>query len=241
MGCVAAEEEAAELWAAAHGDLGTLDRFVARRVAGEPLAWITGQTTFCGEVIVVHPGVYVPRWQSEPLAREARRRLAPGGVAVDLCTGAGPIPVALGCRRGFARVIGTDLDPAALACAAANGVEAIRSDLAMALLPALAGGVDLVTGIVPYVPSEELARLPRDVLTHEPLGALDGGSGGTVLLERAVAEAAVLLRPGGSLLLELGGDQADALAPALAGHGFGAIVVARDEDGDVRSLWCRRA
>lgn len=197
--------------------------------------------TFCGEVIIVHPGVYVPRWQSEPLAREARRRLVPGGVAVDLCTGAGPIPVALGCREGVARVVGTDLDPLAVACARANGVEAIESDLASALLPALAGKVDLVTGIVPYVPSQELGLLPRDVLAYEPLRSLDGGLGGTVLLERAIAEAAVLLRTGGSLLLELGGAQADALAPALAGQRFGDIVVARDEDGEVRSLWCRRA
>lgn len=238
---MAASEEAAELWTAAGGDRVRLEGFVARRVAGEPLAWISGQTIFCGEVIAVHPGVYVPRWQSEPLAREARRRLGPGGVAVDLCTGAGPIPVALGCRQGFARVVGTDVDPLALVCAAANGVEAIQSDLAAALLPMMAGRVDLVTGIVPYVPSEALAALPRDVLAYEPLGSLDGGPGGMAVLERAVAEAAALLRPGGSLLVELGGRQADLLAPALAAHGFGEIVVCHDEEGDVRSLWCRRA
>ncbi len=238
---MAAEDEAAELWAAAGGDLATLGDFLARRVTGEPLAWIVGSTTFCGETIVVHPGVYVPRWQSEPLALEARRRLTPGGVAVDLCTGAGPIPVALGCRQGFARVVGTDLDPAAVSCATANGVEAIECDLATALLPSLGGRVDLVTAVVPYVPSEELAHLPRDVLAHEPRRALDGGPGGTVLLGRAVAGAATLLRPGGSLLVELGGEQADALGPLLVGHGFGEIVVARDEDGDVRSLWCRRS
>lgn len=105
----------------------------------------------------------------------------------------------------------------------------------------MAGRVHVVTGIVPYVPSQALAALPRDVLAYEPIGSLDGGPGGVLVLERAVAEAAALLRSGGSSLVELGGRQADALAPALAAHGFGEIVVCSDEDGDVRSLWCRRA
>ncbi|HXP32574.1 MAG TPA: hypothetical protein VN820_01095, partial [Acidimicrobiales bacterium] len=70
-GCVAAEEEAAELVDVAGRDRDRLAELVARRCSGEPLAWLTGTVHFCGETVLVHPGVYVPRWQSEPLALEA--------------------------------------------------------------------------------------------------------------------------------------------------------------------------
>jgi release factor glutamine methyltransferase len=70
-GFVAAQEEADELLARAASDVELLDSLVARRLTGEPLAWITGSVAFCGLQIRVDRGVYVPRWQSEPLARRA--------------------------------------------------------------------------------------------------------------------------------------------------------------------------
>ena len=97
-GFVAAEEEAAELLAAG----GDLDALVARRLTGEPLAWITGTAPFCGLWIRVDPGVYVPRWQTEALARRAVERLPADGVAIDLCTGSGAIATVL-CRTARAR------------------------------------------------------------------------------------------------------------------------------------------
>ena len=77
-GCVAAEEEADEMLAGAT-DPTTLDRWVARRTDGEPLAWIVGATTFCGIRLRVDPGVYVPRPQTEDLARRAVALLPTGG------------------------------------------------------------------------------------------------------------------------------------------------------------------
>jgi release factor glutamine methyltransferase len=78
------------------------------------------------------------------------------------------------------------------------------------------------------------------VLAYEPLRALDGGPDGTLLLVRAAREAASLLRGGGSLLLELGGDQAERLRPVLAAFGYRDVEVARDEEGDVRAVYGRR-
>jgi len=97
-----------------------------------------------------------------------------------------------------------------------------------------------VTAVVPYVPSEELHLLPRDVLAHEPRRALDGGPRGTVVLERAARAAARWLRPGGSVLLELGGEQADELSTIMADAGLTAIRVHRDEDGRDRAIEARR-
>jgi release factor glutamine methyltransferase len=90
-GCVAADEEADELLAAACGDSDVLDDLITRRRNGEPVAWLTGSVTFCGIKLFVAPGVYVPRWQTEPLARRAATLLPVAGVAVDLCTGTGAI------------------------------------------------------------------------------------------------------------------------------------------------------
>jgi len=233
---VAAEDEAAELIDAADGDEGRLSELVLRRCTGEPLAWLVGSVRFCGETVLVSPGVYVPRWQSEPLALEAVRRLTRDGLAVDLCTGSGAIAVVLGRRRPQARVVATEIDPVAAACARSNGVDVHLGDMASGLPPTLAGEADVVTAVVPYVPTGELRLLPRDVVAHEPLGALDGGEDGTDLLVRAVQTSALLLRRDGSLLVELGGDEAERLGPVLEANDFHDIELLEDGDGDLRGL-----
>ncbi len=210
-GCVAPCEEADELLEAAGANESLLEELVSRRTEGEPLAWVTGSTTFAGHHVRVRPGVYVPRWQTEALARRAIELLPARGLAADLCTGAGAIAVALAKARPEARVVASDIDPAAVACATENGVDVFLGHLGDPLPGELRGHFDVVIAVVPYVPSTELEYLPRDVREYEPLLALDGGPGGTRVLEGAVRAAAGLLRPGGALLLELGGDQADAL------------------------------
>ena len=227
-GFVAPDEEAAELTAAARDD-GELDAMLARRLTGEPLAWITGTTTFCGLAVRVDPGVYVPRWHTEVIAERAAQLLPDGGVAVDLCCGSGAIGAVLRARRPAARVVGTDLDPRACACARTNGVEALEGDVLAPLPPELRGHVDVITGVVPYVPTSELALLQRDTLTFEGTLAYDGGPDGAALLRRALREAPAWLRPGGALVLELGGEQAALL-------GLDDAEVLRDADGDVRGV-----
>jgi len=239
-GCIAAEEEAKELIDAAAGDGARLQALVARRCTGEPLAWLIGSVTFCDQTVVVHPGVYVPRWQTEPLALEAAARLPEHGVAVDFCTGAGAVAAVLARLRPLARVLATEIDPAAVACARSNGLEVFQGDMAVNLPRTLVGKVDVVTAIVPYVPTRELRFLPRDVTRYEPRAALDGGADGMRLLRRAVLEAGPLLRPGGSLLLELGGNEADLLQPVLAANGYRDVQRHYDEDGDLRAVFCLR-
>jgi len=92
----------------------------------------------------------------------------------------------------------------------------------------------VVVGVVPYVPTGELSLLQRDTFTFETPLAYDGGADGCGFLRRAIAGAAGVLAPGGALLLELGGEQAEILAPELAA--FSDVAVLRDEDGDVRGI-----
>jgi release factor glutamine methyltransferase len=236
-GCVAPVAEATELRAAAP-DAATLERWLRRREGGEPLAWITGSTEFCGRRLHVAPGVYVPRPQTEELARRASAHLRPGGWSIDLCTGCGAVAAHLAAELPSATVIGVDVDRTAAACARRNGVPALAADLDAPLRAA--GGADVVTAVAPYVPTAELAHLPRDVIRHEPTGALDGGADGLDLVRRVVAAAARLLHPGGRLLLELGGEQDAELAPALAAAGFTTVETWYDQDGDLRGLAARR-
>jgi len=235
-GFIAPEEEADELLACAAGDVGLLDSLVARRLTGEPLAWIIGRVWFCGLEIHVDPGVYVPRSQSEPLARRAVDRLPGNGTAIDLCTGSGAIARTLMSNHPGARVVASDLDGRAVACATKNGVEAYVGDLFAPLPRTIEGRVDVVVGVVPYVPTPALPFLQRDTFAFESPLAYDGGRDGTEVLRRVLTDTPRFLRLGGALLLELGGEQAGALGDALARLGYVDVSVLVDEDGDVRGI-----
>jgi release factor glutamine methyltransferase len=235
-GCVAPAEEADALFKASSEGVGRIEGLVVRRLRGEPLAWITGSVVFGGVRIHVDPRVFVPRPQTQAMARRAVALVPADGVAVDLCTGSGAVAAVLGSAHPRATVVATDIDPVAVACARRNGVSALVGDLDEPLPPSLLGRVDVMTAVVPYVPTEELAFLPRDVLAHEPRSALDGGPRGTTLLVRAAEAAARWLAPGGSVLLELGGDQAGEVATALEDVGLSGIRVHRDGDGQDRAI-----
>ena len=238
-GCIAPGEEADALFLAAGEGVGPIEELVARRLGGEPLAWITGSVRFCDVRIDVDPGVFVPRPHTQAMAQRAVSLLPAEGIAVDLCTGSGSVAAVLGSAYPQATVVATDIDPVAVACARRNGVRALVGDLDDPLPASLLRNVDVMTAVVPYVPTEELAFLPRDVLANEPRRALDGGPRGTTLLYRAAEAAARWLRPGGSVLLELGGDQAVELATTLVEFGLSEIVVHRDGDGQDRAIEAR--
>jgi release factor glutamine methyltransferase len=235
-GFVAAEDEAEKLLARAAGDAELLDSLVERRLTGEPLAWITGRVSFCGLEIRVDPGVYVPRWQSEPLARRAVERLPATGTAVDLCTGSGAIAKTLMANRPGARVVASDIDERAVACAAANGVEVYLGDLFAPLPSTLEGRADVVVSVVPFVPTPALPLLPRDTFAFESSLSYDGGPDGTQILRRVLTDSSRFLRRGGALLLELGGVQADALSDDLARLSYLDVTLLVDDDGDARGI-----
>ena len=232
-GCVAAVEEADELLAAAPDDA-SLEEWICRRERGEPLAWITGTLRFCGHTVRVDRGVYVPRLQSEELARRAAALLAAGGGrAADLCTGAGAIAVHLMAEAPTSTVVAVDIDTRAVVCARRNGVLALVADLGA---PLCTQGFDVVTAVAPYVPTGELRLLPADVQRYEPRRSLDGGNDGLDVVRRIVVSAGRLLRPGGWLLVEVGANQDRALSPTLVACGFDVVDVWFDEDGDLRGL-----
>ena len=98
-GFVAPGAEADALLQASSEGVGPIEDLVARRLRGEPLAWITGWVRFCGLRVRVDRGVFVPRPHTEALARRAVELLPAAGIAVDLCTGSGAMGVVLGSAR----------------------------------------------------------------------------------------------------------------------------------------------
>lgn len=237
-GFVAADEEAAELLAAADGDQERLDAMVARRLEGEPLAWITGWVEFCGLRVRVCEGVYVPRWHTELVAERAVERLPEHGAAIELCTGAGAIAKVLMARRPDARVVASDVDPRAVECARSNGVDAHVGDLFAAHEDT---PVDVVVAVVPYVPTRALPLLQRDTFRFETPLAYDGGEEGLDVLRRVLHEGPRYLKPGGAIVLEVGGSQAGDLDADIAAVGYRDAREITDEDGDLRGIELTRA
>jgi len=217
-----------------------LGAIVARRLNGEPMAWITGHVQFCALDVRVDTGVYVPRPQSQPLASRAAALLPEAGVGIDLCTGSGAIAKVMATTHPRARVVASDIDERAIACALANGVEAWHGDLFAPLPAPLAGLVDVIVGIVPYVPTSALSLLQRDTLAFESPLSYDGGPDGADILRRVLIESPRFLRPGGVVLLELGGEQADDLATDLANLGYDEVITLVDDEGDIRGIEARR-
>lgn len=236
---MAADEEALELTAAAPDDV-TLDGWVARRTAGEPLAWITGTAKFCGISVSIDPGVYVPRWQSEPLARKAADLLPTDGTGVDLCAGSGAVALVLRAAHPRALVLATEAHPLAVANARRNGVDVRKGHLFDPLPDELAGAVDVVVAVAPYVPTSALHLLPRDVLAFEPRKALDGGQDGLEVVAEVVGSSRRWVRCGGWLLLEVGSDQVEPTSDLFQSAGYDQLSVLTDGDGDRRAVVGRR-
>ena len=221
-----------------------LEAMVGRRVAGVPLEHVLGWAEFGGLRITVAPGVFVPRRRTELLVEQAVARARPAAVVVDLCCGSGALGVAVATAVEDAELHAADVDPAAVACAAANlgpvGGHAYAGDLFDALPAELRGRVDLLLANVPYVPSDAIALMPPEARLHEARVALDGGADGLDVARRVIADAPGWLAPGGSLLFETSEDQAAAALETVAAVGLVARLVTDDDRGATVVVGMRR-
>ena len=214
---------------------------VARRAGGEPLPFLTGHIEFYGLDLDVKPGAFVPRPSSELTVARAVRRLRRlrSPIVVDLCTGAGPIALAIADDLPTADVWGADIDEEGLRQARHNarklGIDNARfkkGDMYAPLPASLKGEIALITGHIPYVPSGELEDLPAEVREFEPHFTLsDSSDDGLSLIRKAAEEAPQWLRPGGWLLLEVSDDLAGVVRRICEEAGLEHQGVASDDDG----------
>ncbi|MDO5289713.1 MAG: peptide chain release factor N(5)-glutamine methyltransferase [Pseudomonadota bacterium] len=230
----------ARAWLLAHDDrplpadtAPRLHALAARRLAGEPLAYLTGEKAFHGLTLHVDARVLDPRDDTETLVDWALALLpaeAPARV-LDLGTGSGAIALALAHQRPQAQVTAVDASADALAVARANAQRlGLRLHLCQGdwFAPLRGQVFSLIVSNPPYI-AEDDAHLPA--LAHEPRAALVSGADGLHDIRRIVADAPAHLAPGGWLLLEHGWDQAAAVRALLHAAGFAQVQSRRDLAG----------
>ena len=242
---------------------GRIRRLLQRRIKGEPVQYIVGHINFLGLTIEVGRGVLIPRPETELLVQEAIKTVLSPQFTIqgsgnnvehgtwdiehfsvlDLCTGSGCIALALAKEFPRAEVIGSDVSAKALSFAKANAransinnVRFIRGEL---FGPVKGRRFDIITANPPYIRTEEMGSLQREILDWEPEEALDGGLDGLDFYRSILSSAGIHLNPGGLIFLELGYDQADLVRQLADRKGFKDVSVVEDFSGIGRILKAR--
>ena len=245
LGCTAA-------WLEAHRDdaleapaAAAFEALVARRMAGEPIAYLTGLREFYGREFAVSPAVLIPRPETELLVDLGKAAVS--GAAkpriLDLGCGSGCVAITLALELPGAEVTALDVSAAALDIARSNAerlrapIRLMQSDWFAAL--GTEESYDLIVANPPYVADGD-PHLAEGDLRFEPAEALACGSDGLAAIRRIVGLAPCHLHQGGSLFFEHGYDQAEAAAERLRSAGFEHIEQHRDLAGIVRVSGGRR-
>jgi release factor glutamine methyltransferase len=232
------------------------DDLLRRRCDGVPVQYLTGTQEFWGLTLEVYPSVLIPRPETEHLIevvleRLADRRNAPLRIA-DVGTGSGCIAVALAKELPMAQIAATDISATALEVARRNASRHRVSDtihfVQTSLLQAYLSGdeaaqpvFDLIVSNPPYVGRAQGLTLQREVVEHEPHEALFAGEHGLDVYPQLIAQAAKLLRPGGTLVLELGYGLAEQVAAMMAeSPGWKGMGITKDLAGIPRVLAAER-
>ena len=247
-------------WLYSHGDdvldtatVGCFDSLIARRIAGEPIAYLIGRRGFWQFDLQVTPATLIPRPETELLVELALDRIAedrPLRVA-DLGTGSGAIALALAYERPNAQVVATDASAAALAIARGNAHALALGNIEFRhgnwLAPLLGEHFDLIASNPPYI-AEVDAHLDQGDLRFEPRDALASGADGLDAIRVIASASPGHLLPGGWLLIEHGWEQGAAVRALLGAAGFIEVHTARDLERRARvsfgctpapgAVWC---
>ena len=218
-----------------------LAALVERRLSGEPVAYLIGEWEFYGLTLDVTPDVLIPRMDTEVLAERAillARAAGEGARVLDLCAGSGCVGLAVAANVPTCRVVLADVSEAALKICKGNvrrnelnaRVTCVQAD-ALQKPDAALWDFDVIACNPPYIPTGDLAGLDVSVRDYEPRSALDGGADGLDFYRAITARWGSALRLGGSLLFEVGINQAMDVAALLEGSGFEDIQSTQDTQG----------
>ncbi len=213
--------------------------FVRRRAAHEPLQYITNTAYFRGLEFYVDRNVLIPRYDTEITVETALHFLKPGMQLLDLCTGSGCILLSM-LKEGPGEISGTgsDISESAVAVAEKNaerlGISAtfVQSDL----FEKIGGTYDIITANPPYIRSGERDSLMPEVRSYEPETALFGGEDGLCYYRSILRGVPGFLKKGGTLIFEIGADEAEDVASMMETAGFIHVLVRRDLAGRDRTV-----
>lgn len=229
-------------WLFAHADepvqaplLARFAALVARRAAGEPVAYILGRRGFWTLDLEVTPATLIPRPETELLVELALAHLpmtAPARV-LDLGTGSGAVALAVASERAQAQVTASDASVAALIVARRNArhhrLERVRFLAGDWFAPVAGERFDLIVSNPPYIARDD-PHLTRGDLRHEPLAALASGADGLDAIRTIVSHAPAHLTAGGWLLFEHGWEQGAAARALLVNAGWHEVFTAQDAE-----------
>lgn len=212
---------------------------VTKRGERIPLQHLTGEQEFMGLDFHVNEHVLIPRQDTECLVE----RVLPyvdGKRVLDVCTGSGCIAIAIAKLGKPFIVHGVDISEEALAVARQNATELNASVELFAgdLMTRMDGQYDVIVSNPPYIPPSVIEGLMPEVRLHEPMLALDGGQDGLEFYRRIVGQAVTRLAPNGRLFLEIGCEQAAAVAEILQKQGYREVQVFQDLAGKDRIVQC---
>jgi release factor glutamine methyltransferase len=202
-----------------------------RRLAGEPVARILGVKEFWGLALQLSSATLVPRPDTETVVELAldvwrdERRARPR--ILDIGTGSGAILLALLSELPDATGVGTDISPMASCTARDNAARLGLAPRAVFITcnyaAGLSGTFDLIVSNPPYIRSADIPRLDREVREYDPPRALDGGADGLEAYRATVPEAARLLAADGTLIVEAGSGQSEAIAELMSASGLTSV------------------
>jgi len=224
------------------------ENHLRRRRLGEPVARILGEAEFWGLRLQLNSDTLVPRPETETLVEavlaEARQNFPPALRICDLGTGSGAIAVALLSELSEARAVVTEISEGALSMAMLNAERnGVRSRMTFHLADFASeteeGPFDIVVSNPPYIRSEEIAGLQREVREHDPRRALDGGPNGLGAYRAILGNVGELLAKDGLVALEIGYDQGNAVADLCRGAGLVDTRIKEDLGGRDRVVLAR--
>jgi len=216
---------------------------VARRLAGEPLAYVTGLAGFRRLTLRADRRALIPRPETEGLVELVLAR-APAGRIVDVGTGSGCIALALADEGRYGLVIGVERSPAALELAAENrrltrgAIQLIQGDLLESIGDQT---LDAVVSNPPYLTEAECRELSPSVRDWEPREALASGADGLDATRLVIAAARRVTRPRGLLALEVDANRAEVVAGLATGAGWNEATVHMDLYDRARFVLARRS
>lgn len=231
-------------------DIDKAREFIRRRAAREPVSRIIGQRGFWNGTFTITKDVLDPRPDTETLVQTALNACTEYEQQislVDLGTGSGCILLSLLSELPVAQGIGVDLSAEALAVASQNaaklGLEARatfrQGSWWSAFSQSEEPGFDVAVSNPPYIPSNDVLSLAPEVQNFDPPLALDGGEDGLACYRAILQEAARYIRPGGSLILELGIDQSVAVSALAEEAGLSIRALCEDLNGIPRTIWLK--
>jgi len=190
--------------------MGKARAFLSRRIRHEPLQYIFGMAYFRNLVMVVGPGVLVPRPETETLVELAMKLAPENSKVLDIATGSGAIAISLAQERPDLKVNATDISGSALRIARKNRVlnkvhkiQFRKADL----LDGIKSKFSVITANLPYINAKDYAALPREIRRYEPKSALIAGKDGLKFIRRLILSAHNNLEGGGHLILEISPEQ----------------------------------